>query len=97
MQEVAGNHGVAIWGRTEAGFATDPIMVEMDLIFVTTRIQVQMDTYPRWYMPRPDILIIALSCIVANTCTRCKQAQAVILVPRIKSCPFPLCLLSLKQ
>ncbi|KAK9804180.1 hypothetical protein WJX73_009384 [Symbiochloris irregularis] len=48
LQEVAGNHGVALWGRTASGFATDPIMVEMDLIFVSTRIQVQMDRYPRW-------------------------------------------------
>ena len=47
-QEVAGNHGVALWGRTEAGFATDPVMVELSLIFVSTRIQVQMDVYPRW-------------------------------------------------
>ena len=48
LQEVAGNHGVALWGRTEAGFATDPVMVELSLIFVSTRIQVQMETYPRW-------------------------------------------------
>ena len=48
LQEVAGNHGVALWGRTEAGFATDPVMVELSLIFVSTRIQVQMDDYPRW-------------------------------------------------
>ena len=51
IQEVAGNHGVAIWGRTEAGFATDPVMVELSLIFVSARIQVQMDTYPRWCAP----------------------------------------------
>ncbi|KAK9815411.1 hypothetical protein WJX72_003238 [[Myrmecia] bisecta] len=48
LQEVAGNHGVAVWGRTEEGFATDPIMVEKNLIFVATRIQIQMDKYPRW-------------------------------------------------
>ena len=48
VQEVAGNHGVALWGRTEEGFATDPIMVAHNLIFVATRIQIQMDSYPKW-------------------------------------------------
>lgn len=48
LQEVASNHAVALWGRTEAGFATDPIMVERGLIFAATRIQVQMDAYPKW-------------------------------------------------
>ena len=48
LQEVAGNHGVALWGRTEEGFGTDPIMVAYNLIFVATRIQIQMDSYPKW-------------------------------------------------
>lgn len=48
LQEVAGNHGVAMWGRGAKGFATDPIMVENHLIFVTTRIQIRMDAYPQW-------------------------------------------------
>lgn len=48
LQEVAGNNGVALWGRTEEGFATDPIMVANNLIFVATRIQIQMDSYPKW-------------------------------------------------
>ena len=48
LQEVAGNHGVALWGRTEEGFATDPIMVANNLIFVATRIQIRMDSYPKW-------------------------------------------------
>ena len=48
VQEVAGNHGVALWGRTEEGFATDPIMVANNLIFVATRIQIRMDSYPKW-------------------------------------------------
>ncbi|KAK9858811.1 hypothetical protein WJX84_007843 [Apatococcus fuscideae] len=48
IQEVAGNHGVAIWGRVEGGFAADPIMVSMSLIFVATRIQLQLSEYPRW-------------------------------------------------
>lgn len=48
LQEVASNHAVALWGRTEAGFATDPIMVEKGLIFAATRIQIQMDAYPTW-------------------------------------------------
>ena len=48
LQEVAGNHAVALWGRTDAGYATDPIMVARNLIFAATRIQIQMDEYPRW-------------------------------------------------
>lgn len=52
-QEVAGNNGVALWGRTEEGFATDPIMVANNLIFVATRIQIQMDSYPKWCVQSP--------------------------------------------
>ena len=48
VQEVAGNHAVSLWGRTEAGYATDPIMVERNLIFAATRIQIEMETYPKW-------------------------------------------------
>ena len=48
VQEVAGNHGVALWGRTEEGFATDPVMVAMHLIFAATRIQIEMKKYPKW-------------------------------------------------
>ncbi|DBA83590.1 hypothetical protein WJX77_005571 [Trebouxia sp. C0004] len=48
LQEVAGNHGVALWGRTEEGFATDPVMVAMHLIFAATRIQIEMTKYPKW-------------------------------------------------
>ena len=47
-QEVASNHGVSLWGRTEFGFATDPIMAERNLIFAMTRLQIQMDRYPKW-------------------------------------------------
>jgi len=39
---------VALWGRTEEGFATDPIMVANNLIFVATRIQIRMERYPKW-------------------------------------------------
>ena len=60
LQEVAGNHGVAIWGRTEGGFAADPIMVEQSLIFVATRIQLQLSEYPRWYVPA-DLATAAVS------------------------------------
>ncbi len=49
-QEVAGNHGVAMWGRGAEGFATDPIMVENHLIFVATRIQIRMEEYPQWWV-----------------------------------------------
>lgn len=48
VQEVAGNHGVVLWGRTDTGFAADPVMVEKNLIFAATRIQIQMDIYPKW-------------------------------------------------
>ncbi|KAK9820844.1 hypothetical protein WJX81_006136 [Elliptochloris bilobata] len=48
LQEVAGNQAVSLWGRTEAGYATDPIMVERNLIFAATRIQIDMDVYPKW-------------------------------------------------
>jgi fatty acyl-ACP thioesterase A len=47
-QEVAGNHAVALWGRTEAGYATDPIMVERHLIFAVTRMQIRIENYPKW-------------------------------------------------
>jgi len=52
-KEVAGNHAVSLWGRTEAGYATDPIMVERNLIFAATRIQIEMDTYPKWCASGP--------------------------------------------
>lgn len=45
-QEVGGNHGVALWGRAESGFAAMP---DMDhLIFVATRMQIRMLSYPKW-------------------------------------------------
>lgn len=48
MQEVASNHVVSLWGRSSEGFATDPEMAKDGLIFVMTRMQIQMDAYPRW-------------------------------------------------
>ena len=48
LQEVAGNHAVAMWGRSNEGFAADPELAELGLIFVMTRMQIQMDHYPRW-------------------------------------------------
>lgn len=48
LQEVASNHAVAMWGRSSEGFATDPQLAELGLIFVMTRMQIQMDRYPRW-------------------------------------------------
>ncbi|KAL6766149.1 FAT1 [Auxenochlorella protothecoides x Auxenochlorella symbiontica] len=48
LQEAAGNHAVAMWGRSSQGFATDPELVERGLIFVMTRMQIQMHRYPRW-------------------------------------------------
>ena len=48
LQEVAGNHAVGMWGRSNEGFAADPELSGLGLIFVMTRMQVQMDHYPRW-------------------------------------------------
>lgn len=48
LQEIASNHAVAMWGRSQEGFATDPTLVDAGLIFVMTRLQIQMDSYPRW-------------------------------------------------
>jgi fatty acyl-ACP thioesterase A len=50
LQEAAGNHAVAMWGRSTEGFASDPS--EGGLIFVMTRMQIQMEYYPRWWVPR---------------------------------------------
>ena len=47
-QEVASNHAVAIWGRSESGFAADPMMSAAGLIFALTRLQIQIDAYPKW-------------------------------------------------
>uniref|UniRef100_UPI003F7784EC Acyl-[acyl-carrier-protein] hydrolase n=1 Tax=Chlamydomonas reinhardtii TaxID=3055 RepID=UPI003F7784EC len=46
LQEVAGNHAVGMWGRTDEGFASLPSM--KDLLFVMTRLQVRMYEYPKW-------------------------------------------------
>lgn len=46
LQEVGGNHGVALWGRADSGFASMPGMDH--LIFVATRIQIRMEAYPKW-------------------------------------------------
>eukprot|EP00197_Chlamydomonas_leiostraca_P005602 CAMPEP_0202869348 /NCGR_PEP_ID=MMETSP1391-20130828/12405_1 /ASSEMBLY_ACC=CAM_ASM_000867 /TAXON_ID=1034604 /ORGANISM="Chlamydomonas leiostraca, Strain SAG 11-49" /LENGTH=347 /DNA_ID=CAMNT_0049549661 /DNA_START=114 /DNA_END=1158 /DNA_ORIENTATION=+ len=46
LQEVAGNHAVGMWGRTDNGFANLPSM--KDLIFVMTRLQIRMQQYPKW-------------------------------------------------
>jgi len=69
LQEVAGNHGVALWGRTEEGFATDPIMVANNLIFVATRIQIRMERYPKWYASAASARV----CVFAHR--DCKGAQ----------------------
>jgi hypothetical protein len=45
-QEVASNHAVGMWGRTDKGFANLPSM--KDLIFVMTRLQIRMLQYPKW-------------------------------------------------
>jgi hypothetical protein len=50
LQEVAGNHAVGMWGRTDNGFANLPSM--KDLIFVMTRLQIRMLSYPKWWVSR---------------------------------------------
>ncbi|GLC41093.1 hypothetical protein PLESTB_000943700 [Pleodorina starrii] len=46
LQEVAGNHAVGVWGRTDEGFASLPSM--KNVIFVMTRLQIRMHQYPKW-------------------------------------------------
>lgn len=46
LQEIAGNHAVGMWGRADNGFANIPSM--KDLIFVMTRLQIRMLSYPKW-------------------------------------------------
>ncbi|MEW5297261.1 MAG: hypothetical protein WDW36_000484 [Sanguina aurantia] len=46
LQEAAGNHAVGMWGRTDTGFASLPNM--KDVLFVMTRLQIRMHTYPKW-------------------------------------------------
>eukprot|EP00967_Tisochrysis_lutea_P033951 scaffold40428_cov18-Tisochrysis_lutea.AAC.1 len=43
--EIAGNHAVGMWGRTDTGFANLPSV--KDLIFVMSRLQIKMHQYPR--------------------------------------------------
>jgi fatty acyl-ACP thioesterase A len=45
-QEIAAHHAVALWGRSDQGFANQPSLKE--IVFVMTRLQVQMDAYPKW-------------------------------------------------
>eukprot|EP01025_Chloroclados_australasicus_P060190 TRINITY_DN7700_c0_g1_i1.p1 TRINITY_DN7700_c0_g1~~TRINITY_DN7700_c0_g1_i1.p1 ORF type:complete len:326 (-),score=23.59 TRINITY_DN7700_c0_g1_i1:350-1327(-) len=54
LQEVAGNHVVALVGRTNAGFAVDPDMLSENLIFVVSRLDIQMADYPVW----GDVLLL---------------------------------------
>ncbi len=49
-QEVAGNHAVGTWGRSDTGFGNIPS--EKDLIFVMTRLQIRMRRYPKWCAAR---------------------------------------------
>jgi fatty acyl-ACP thioesterase A len=50
LQEIAANHAVALWGRSDQGFANLPSLKEV--VFVMTRLQVRMDAYPKWCVPR---------------------------------------------
>lgn len=46
LQEVGGNHGVATWGRSDSGLAAMPGLEH--LVFVATRMQIRMESYPKW-------------------------------------------------
>ena len=48
LQEVACNHAVALWGRSETGFATDPYMEQNNLFFAMVRLEIRVQKYPRW-------------------------------------------------
>lgn len=65
LQEVASNHAVAMWGRSEEGFASDPSLAEDGLIFVMTRLQLQMDAYPRWCAALPRCAALRVLCLHA--------------------------------
>ena len=90
LQEVAGNHGVAMWGRGTEGFATDPIMVENHLIFVTTRIQIRMDSYPQWCAAA--VLVSGIICSSVLDTTQRSDAGA-----HIRCLLYCLCLVSTVQ
>ncbi|GAQ87344.1 Acyl-ACP Thioesterase A [Klebsormidium nitens] len=47
MQEVSANHAQAV-GFSNDGFATSPLMRERGMIWVTTRIHIEMFRYPKW-------------------------------------------------
>ncbi len=55
LQETASNHAVAMWGRSDEGFASDPMLSDEGLIFVMTRLQIQMDAYPKWCAKEIDL------------------------------------------
>jgi len=48
LQEVASNHAISVWGKTEEGFAASPVMVERNLIFVISRLHIKINKYPSW-------------------------------------------------
>jgi hypothetical protein len=50
LQEAASNHIVDLRGRSEQYYAADPELAKLDLIFVLTRMQIRMRSYPRWYV-----------------------------------------------
>jgi fatty acyl-ACP thioesterase A len=46
-QEVSANHAQAV-GFSNDGFATSPLMRERGMIWVTTRMHIEMFKYPKW-------------------------------------------------
>lgn len=52
LQEVASNHAVGMWGRNDEGFASLPSDdAGTVFLFVMTRLQIRMHSYPRWCVP----------------------------------------------
>jgi len=50
VQEAACNHAAAL-GFTQDGFACTPIMHQQSLVWVVTRMHIEMDSYPTWSVP----------------------------------------------
>lgn len=48
IQEVACDHAQSVGFSTD-GFATTPSMRKRRLIWVTTRMHIEVDEYPAWY------------------------------------------------
>eukprot|EP00879_Flechtneria_rotunda_P008015 GHRR01008396.1.p1 GENE.GHRR01008396.1~~GHRR01008396.1.p1 ORF type:complete len:201 (+),score=25.43 GHRR01008396.1:244-846(+) len=78
LQEIGGNHGVAMWGRASSGFAAMPGMDH--LIFVATRMQIRMEAYPNWWVPRCCVVFssrapsVGMLVVLLRLCRCCSSA-----------------------